>query len=256
MTACAPARCQAASRSSRSPLARRGPWSPRGPRRRAAAAGVPTRSHMTRTAMNVPGDRPGSATTSRRARRESATTVGSGGEFVADDHGVGGLQRRGRSPPAHGDAGVRRRPSGGRVVDAVADEQRPCGPAVLQLPYGGDLVLGQQARAYVGDPDGGRPPGRRRPRLSPVSRTGAAAGQRGEARRPRRRRPGGAGRRGRARPTGRSVGDHDDDRRCRRPPAGSTAADRPPGTPSSRPASRPRRRSRRPWRARPGPAGP
>jgi hypothetical protein len=71
------------------------------------------------------------------------------GEFVADHHRVGGLQRQVGAGLAHGDAGMGGGQRGG-VVDAVADRQH-LAPGGLRLPHGGDLVLGEQAGAYVAD---------------------------------------------------------------------------------------------------------
>ncbi len=74
-----------------------------------------------------------------------------GGQVVADDDRVGGLQGQVGSGPAHGDAGV----GGGQgrgVVDAVADQQDPV-PGGFQGPYRVDFVRREQPRADVGDAD-------------------------------------------------------------------------------------------------------
>src|SRR5699024_2785999 len=84
---------------------------------------------------------------------------GDGGEVVADHDGVGGLQGEVGARSAHRDPGVRGG-QGRSVVDAITDH----GHSLLigfEFADGGDLVVGQQLGAHVGDtdllrePDGG-----------------------------------------------------------------------------------------------------
>jgi hypothetical protein len=82
---------------------------------------------------------------------------GDGGQIVAHDDRVGGVQGEVGSSPAHGRARVRGGQRGG-VVDSVTSQQDVLAIR-LELLDGGGFVLGQEARADVLDADlPGEPP--------------------------------------------------------------------------------------------------
>ena len=126
------ARRQAASRSRRRPLRPTMTVEPSWPGDAQRQRQVPSRSQMTRPVMKV-------AAMTRFCDDQAAGAAGErdhggdGGEFVADDDRVGGLQGEVGAGPAHGDAGVGGGQRGG-VVDAVADDQHPA-PVAFQLAH-------------------------------------------------------------------------------------------------------------------------
>jgi hypothetical protein len=99
---------------------------------------------MMAAAMAVGGDHPAGPAGQADHGRD-------GGQVVAHDDGVGGVEGEVGPGPAHRDAGVRGGQGGG-VVDAVTGEQDPVAGG-FQPGDGGNLVLRQQARANVVDAD-------------------------------------------------------------------------------------------------------
>ena len=117
-------------------------------------------------------------TTSRRARAGERDDGGDGGELVADDDRVGGLQGEVGARPAHGDAGVGGGQRGG-VVDAVPDDQhlaarRPPAPARRPpCPAGSSPARTSVMPDLGGQPGGGA-------RVVAGEQHGRGAGERGE----------------------------------------------------------------------------